>query len=405
MIDLRSYRRFVPILVVAGIAAVIIGCGGGGGGGGTSATATATTSTATATATTSTATATATATATTSTATATASTAGSTPPGQGVLPPNVILYIRNNQDGTYNVMQVNPDGTKNVPFISNLPSTVRAIAANPIVRNQYALAIDSTNNTADAIWLATVSSSGVVSGQTQLTGWVYSYKNGGGVSSLGFSQDGTKIVYTASNTSDLETDLYFITTNGGLQSPAPLDINAQQVSIGQDSNTIVYTKPVNNLDTQLFMGTLSAFDSNAVQITSDAAIHDYPQISRDGKSVVYSSLPDSDQTLEYHLATLSLVTANAKPVDLPKIAGVSQSGPSFNTDDSSISSLGLGSGTATGIYTQPTSGGSAATEILKDALADVSRFQDFTYWTTTTGRGMGGGSGWSLVRRHKTLRR
>jgi Tol biopolymer transport system component len=304
-------------------------------------------------------------------------------------------------------MQVDPDGTKNVPVITGLPISINALAANPNVKGQYALAVTNSTSGLVGIYLATVSSAAVISSQQTLVSPVYS--NNGGVSQLAFTQDGSKVVYTAANSAGTESDLYYVSVAGGVQTPAPLDTNVYQVAVGQDSNTLVYTKAPNNGDTQLFLGTISSGDSNAKQITTDAAYHDYPQFSRDGKSIVYSSLPDADQSSNggsgnYHIATLNFVTSGATPVDLPKLSGVSLTGPSYSSDDSEISVCGVGSNAATGIYTQASSGKAAADLILQSSSLEASLLRDSTYWTTTNGRASGGGAaGWSLSLRSNKL--
>jgi hypothetical protein len=295
-------------------------------------------------------------------------------------------------------MQVNPDGTKNVPFISNLtengPGSVHALALNPNVAGQYAVAISNSSNV-EGIYLANISATGVISNQQTLVAPAYSDVNGLGVSSMVVTQDGTKAVYVAADPNGQETDVFVVSLAGGVQTPSHLAQNVNFATVGQDSNTVVYSSPVGN-DDQLFRGTLSTNLANPTQITSDTATHDYPSIGRTGRYVVFSTLPDNSTTLEYQLAVLDLTVAGATPVPLLGNSSLSEIAPSLNSDDSEVAFIGQGSLT-NGVYTLPASGAIPAQAVSK---LDENIFGS-TAWTSSNGRTAGGGSGFGLSNRQK----
>jgi len=290
-------KGLIASLVSVGLLTVIIGCGGGGAGGTGTTTATVTSGTA------------GTAGSTTAT-TAGTSTAGTTGNVSGSLPSDVLIYnfVDPNDPLLQSVLvdYISPDGTGNTSF-STFNNTSYALAApnpnpNTAKTNAFAFAyMNPSTNLFDIFTNTTVS----ITGATQVTSKSFSL-----VSTIQFTPDGTKLVFTAISGSG--TSQLFVVNIDGTQ--LRFIDSADDAYIAGDGVNVAYSKPgfldnnvpANPID-EVFTVHIDGTQVRQITGVADNLDHMQPQWSKDSTRLcwaagpsgagfdVYASLPDGTQ--------------------------------------------------------------------------------------------------------------
>lgn len=269
------------MLMLVAALGIVIGCGGSG----SSATSTNSTATATATGTaTGTATATSTATATgtatgtataTSTATGTATGTSATGSTGSPLGPNELVYTTKNVSGLLSIRAVKPDGTGDAKIADYPSKSFLAVAPNP-TKAEYAFAYGTSQGNIEIYTNSTVS----LTGATQITHLVMD-----DVTCIQYSSDGKKIIFVGSygNKAPYPYELYSMNSNGaGILPLAPAD----DAYLASDNVTLCFASGDGAHD-QIWTGTITG--ANMKQITNDGTSHRLPQISKDLKSIAWTS--------------------------------------------------------------------------------------------------------------------
>lgn len=289
------------------------------------------------------------------------------------------------------------------PYLVQIPQTVTAMAADPDATNTFVVAKQSAAGQPYGIYLA---SSKTVNGITTLTGTYQqlvapTYVS---VGSIAFTQDGTKVVFNPADANAYGSIAVASVSGGANQTPALLNPNSGDAiysfALGQDSNTVVYSE-LDGVNTQLWQGKLSTNLASPIELTSATAeqtnSHDYPQISRDGNYVAYSSLPEATNSNPSPTYQIALLTASNLHIKvLGTMPSLDEINPAFNSDGSEVSFLNdVGN---LSIYTLATNG--TGTETLIDSDNTILTIGG-DYWTSTQGRGVGGAPTFSIGRHRR----
>jgi hypothetical protein len=371
----RQNKGLALLAALATLAALLIGCGGGGGdSGGTSATAT--TSTATATTSTSTTSTSTTSTSTTSTSTTSTSTTStsttststtSTSTTSGFWPPNQVFYSELSPT-TYEVRHMDPSGA-NDTSLAVLDNNYAALTLNPAVANQVVFAYQTSPTAKLGIYK---NSSPSIVGATEIMPPSFD-----SVGSLQVSSDGSTVYFVADSKVTTGKLLKVNIATGAAQQ---LD-TAEAAHINIAGDLLVYSKLLTNNVTALFVRGVGAADT-ATRITDTSFNSTFPQWSKDGSRIVFSSDKGTDGSYDLYMV-------NPDGSGLTRLTNTPQTdelGGSFNDNGSMVSFVVLAAdGSLSGIYRVDTSGVDANRLQLKAVLNPG----DTTYWTSANGRGYG----------------
>lgn len=354
--DLLRRSGTVP-LFAAVFAAIVIGCGGGGGGGGGSTSATAGSS--------------AGSDAGSSAGGVTDGTTAGTDGGVGSLPQDRIFYAEATEDALhYNVLFTSEDHTVTGTYASNLSFDTPS-SPDPSAANQIVFAAKPSGATKFGIYRNTTIST---VGATTIVGNIY-----GEIDSIEVARDGSRVVFVAAVTAGGTLGVYSVSTTVG-SAPTKLD-NALEASLSSSGDRVVYSNfPAGGSLPNIYVRKFS--ESTSHQLTNNTLDEADPQFSKDGTKVVFAQQVGT--TDRFRLATVDLSTGTLTTLD--PIPTASVRGPSFNGDASRISFVVQSpTDSVNGIYTTDTATGTTLTQVVSSIMLQTS-----TYWSTTSGRSVGG---------------
>jgi hypothetical protein len=363
----KNIRRGIVALAAISALAILIGCGGGGDGTTTGTTATTTGTTATTTGTTATTTGT-TATTTSTTTTTTGTTAGA-------LPPNAVFYTVGEMTEPFATQLRYIDMATRVDnHFATYGPEFAAVAPNPAVQNEIVFAASPEGTDLFGIYRnATVN----LEGATQIVAPTYDQFNA--VTSLQVSGDGQFLYYVGYLPGDTSGRLLRVPLTGG--TPQTLDTDVTSAHLNSAMNMLVYAKRTNGT-TSLFVREAAA-TGTAVQITEETFNEDFPQWSKDGTRIVFSSNRGGTALDPYDLWTMAAGGGDFRQItDTPNVDEI---GASFDGTGTFVSFVALDYDNfeaGTGIYITGTSGINVSREQLVNALS----VGDSTYWTSAQGR-------------------
>jgi Tol biopolymer transport system component len=334
-------------VLIAALAAVVIGCGGGGGGGGgTTGTTTFTNGNTNG----------------NTNNTTNGNTTNSTT-GTGVLTPDRIYYSRQTGD-TMDVRYVNPNGSGDTSYLT-LPAGFSAVAIN----SANTLRFFAYQSTPDANFGIFRNTSIAADGATQLVSPQYAF-----VTSMQLSNDGTTLYYVAAAPGDTDASLYKLTLSAG--GPVRLDA-AESAHLNPANNMLVYSKFV-AADTELFVRGVNPGDV-PTQITDNAVFDDFPQWNKQGTKIVFARSPDGGIYDIYTRAP----TAGGTETQITNTPAIDERTPSFNQVGDTIAFVAdTGDLSTKGIWRASASG----TDQGKVLVKNDAQIAAGTYWTGTNGR-------------------
>lgn len=165
--------------------------------------------------------------------------------------------------------------------------------------------------------------------------------------------------------------LYTISTASG---STPHRIDTAESGYAAQDGTTVYTQPT-AIGSALMIWNLTTGQSS--QLVDDSSYNIYPQLSKDGKQIVFSSDRDNPGGC---FDLYEMPVAGTPVTRLTSTDSISEVGASFDGAGTSISFIGLsGDSTVNGLYTMLLTGSPSL-------LAALSSPDNVTYWTTADGR-------------------
>ncbi len=209
-------------------------------------------------------------------------------------------------------------------------------------------------------------------GATEIDAGPYVY-----VQSIQFTPDGTRLVYVAQTLTG--TSGVYVANSDGTGTPVRLD-EADDVSLSPSGDYIVYSRFFSNGEICVRKLDGSAF----VRLTSNSSEDIFPQWSKDGSKIVFSSNRTGSNF------NIFLMNSNGtSPVQLTSTSS-NEYGSTMNTDGSVVAYTKIGANP--GIYSTPAGGGS-------ETPVFTGTTDAWIYWTTSNGRRGGiGGLGLSIGR-------
>jgi Tol biopolymer transport system component len=283
---------------------------------------------------------------------------------------------------------IKPDGTGDTSF-ATLPSNVAAVGLNAGVASRLVFAHRDNNAAKYGIYRnATVN----MTGATTLVAPAYDF-----VSSLQVSSNG-EFVYYVGTTGNVDA-LYKLPINGG--APTTLvtsGVFSAHVSLAGDR--VAFSQIQSNNRGAIFVRSTANVDV-PVQLTdfegTDGFDADYPQFSKDGARIVFSS--NRLSTITFDLWTVPSVGGNFQR--LTNTPDADEIGASFNGTGTMVSFVAIDiDSEKTGIWrTSSTTVGGGRT-----ALRLSSSVGSSTYWTTANGRASRGADLRLDQRRRRLLR-
>ena len=367
-------RRSGPTTLFASLlAALVIGCGGGGGGGKTSTTGTSGFPTTTGTTT-----------GTVPGATTGVTIAGdSSSGGSGKLIANALYFIELSEDAqSYSVKYT----TEPAPGGGIVPPTTYATglsldspvaSPDPSASGQILYAA-APSGSQFGIYRGTNPAS--TTGAQTIVSSAYE-----GIDTIQVSRDGTKVVYIARPVGDTASHLYYALVNSDPASvpSAPVRLDGGEVlsaEISAGGSQVVYAR-VDSNGTSLYVRNFAS--STSKPLISDGRDYGEPQYSKGGLERVVYSVGTSDSSR--HIAEFITPAGSVGKIDpFPAGSEISMRSPTYNSDGTRIAFYADAPDSAdSGIYTCDITGQNlvkAANGVLPPSI----------YWTTLTGRGLGG---------------
>jgi TolB protein len=285
----------------------------------------------------------------------------------------VIFYTVPGLDST-EFRHIKPDGAADTLF-ATLPSNIAAVGLNSEVANRLVFAYQANSTAKFGIYR---NSTVDIAGATTLVAPSYDF-----VDSLQVSSDGKFVYYIGSNgTSD---SLFKVSIDGG--TPTTLVASgALAAHVNQAGDAIVYSQLQTNNRAALFIQGVNAGDP-ATQLTefsgTDGFDADYPQFSKGGNRIVFSS--NRGGGITYDLWTIAAGGGDFKRVT--NTTEADELGGSFNNDGSQVSFVKVSSiAEQTGIWRTNTSAVDSNTVFLNP----IGAVGESTYWTSATGRSFAG---------------
>ncbi|MFZ4507148.1 MAG: TolB family protein, partial [Fimbriimonas sp.] len=297
-------------------------------------------------------------------------TTGSTSGGIGVLPANVIFYSEFLSPTVTEVRRINPDASGDTLFIS-LSDLYGPVAPNPVVAGQYVFAYRPTSIANYKIYKGNSLDAG--SAVNLVSSEVYEY-----VSSLQVTPDGSQVVFTAVRPT-LTIRLCKVAIAGSANATV-LDANeSSMASISPLGDKVVYSR-VDGGDGDIYIRGLGATD-DATALTNNTSEELWPQISRDGTQVVFSS----DRTTPGQYDLYTILAAGGTTIQVTNTSDRSELGASWSPDSTTLSfaSIRLSGATESGLFKISKSG--SGLTLLKSSSA----VGETTYWTGTNGKAPG----------------
>ena len=365
---------------VASLAILILGCGGGGGGGGSTASTSATTST----------------TSTTST-TAGLTAGGGTGTTSGVLNPNVILFSDSLDSGaTYNLYQVNPNGSSQTTLATLSSTNYRSLAVNPAVVNQKVFGY-TTGTGVSPLYGIYKNNLISINGAVKVVAPIYT-----DIAQIQVSIDGVWIYYLASTSASGNYELFKVASSGG----TPVVLDSDDVfSFSVDTlngSEVVYDKQYaysNGKSPYSVLIRPTALSGKATLLTNDNTNdYDTPQFSKDGTQIILVS--DKDNT-NWDVYTMSATTVSTNGSGLTRVTNSAinkLAGVTFSADGTKAAFVGmdLTNNVATGVYVTGTIGVGTSSSLVFTDLSIVPGI----YWTSSIGRSLTGPTGY-FARYHR----
>lgn len=255
------------------------------------------------------------------------------------IPLNKIFYTLNSFD-TVEYRQINSDGTGD-SLVSSFSGSFDAIAPSPTAA-QFAFAYTSDPLATDPIWRLYKNATVAISGATQLSATNFRF-----FGTIRYTPDGSQIVFTGS-VSEGEFGVYRINADG-TGGPVRLD-DGEEAAVSPDGTKIVYTK----LDGPSVSGevwTMNLDGTTKTRLTNNAFEDWYPQWSKDGTKICFSS--------DRNGAQFDIYTMNANGTSVVRVttSGDDEYGSSFSPSGAQIAVAVLGLDVDdTGLYRVNTDG-------------------------------------------------
>jgi len=313
-------------------------------------------------------------------ATPTAATGG----GPSWLPANTIFYQdADTADPTStDIRTIKPDGSNDAVF-AVMPQQVSSAAPNPNVANQILFAYTTdTTISATSVYAIYRNTSIGLAGATKLTDEGTNPFNF--VGTIGFTPDGQKIFFTAQVGSD--HGLYLMNPNGtNIQRIA----SADDASLSPDGSKLLISQDGGGQDDIFYINLNDpSFTPNAVlQTTGQDEI--MPQWSKDGTKICFAAESTSSPTPNFEIYTKPFSGGSTTQVTAN---GDDNFSPSFSPDNSQVAYARVSNVdvSLTGLYRAPAAGGSQTVVKLDSSIGNS------VYWTSSTGRSLGGGESVSI---------
>lgn len=263
---------------------------------------------------------------------------------------------------------INPDGSGNTTFLE-LGELYGPAAPNPAVAGQIVFAYRTSLSADYKIYKGSSLDPG--SATVLVSGELYDY-----VSALQVTSDGTQVVFTASRTG--QTSHLRKVAIGGATSSTILDANeCAMSSLNWSSDKVAYVRVAGG-DGDIFIRGLGTSDT-PVQLTNNTVAEElWPQFSKNGTKVVFSSDRDG---LQFDLYTINIDATGL--FRLTSSADLNESSASWSPTATQLSYSAFtisGSLTNNGLY-RINSDGTGKTQI-----RSVSAIGESIYWTSADGR-------------------
>lgn len=215
------------------------------------------------------------------------------------------------------------------------------------------------------------------------------------VSFLQVTPDGKSVVFIGSIGSS--SSLYTAAMNG---SSLTVVDSADTCALSSDGNKVVYSNGVSGSG-EIFVCPVNPIGI-PVRLTNNSFDDLYPQFSKDGLKIVFSS--DRDQTNSTTPYDLYIMNADGSSVQrVTNSPNMSEFGASFSPDGSILSYSGIGDSAGTsGIFTISSAAGGSMSSKFTLLLSD--NIGNGTYWSSSQGRLLSLGSGCPFLprlRRHR----
>ncbi len=285
----------------------------------------------------------------------------------GVLPPNTIYFT----DGTFDPIEarsINPDATGNT-LLATITGTFTGYVMNAVKTHEVIFGNTPVPFGGCGVYRnSTLSASGAV----QIVAPQFD-----NVSFLQVTPDGNHIVFIGSL--GTTSTLYKAAIDGSTL--VAVD-SADTCALSPDGTTVVYSNGVSGSG-EIFTCAISPVGT-PVRLTNNSFDDLYPQYSKDGTAIVFSS--DRDQTnasTPYDLYIMSATGTNVQR--LTNSPTVSEFGASFSPDGAKIAYAGIGDTAGTsGIFT--ISASAAGNMASRFTLLLSDNIGNGTYWSSAQGR-------------------
>jgi hypothetical protein len=307
------------------------------------------------------------------------------------LPGNTIFYTAaDGSDATATDLRtVTPLGTGDALF-TLIPNQYIAAAPNPNVTNQYVFAYTTdvvpTGSTVYSLYKNTSVS---ILGAVKLTD---SSANGfNQVGSIGFTLDGQKIFFTAKV--GATHGLYFMDPGGTNLTQVAV---ADDASLSPDGSKILISQSQGGQN-DLFYVTVSDKSLHPVlQTTTQDEI--MPQWSKDGSKITFAAESATSGTPNFDVFTMPFPSGGVIQLTAN---GDDNFSPSFGPDGTQVAFTRVSSSNVanSGVYRAPSGGGSSTLVIANPSVSTS------LYWTSNSGRAVGGSAALTIGRSLKDLHR
>ena len=268
-----------------------------------------------------------------------------------MLGPNELIYSFGDPSNV-EVDTVSPTGSNDSLFY-NFGGQILLAVPNP-KSVQFAFAYQS--NVSLPTYDIYVNSSVSATGATRLTNQSF-----GGVTSIQFTADGSKILFVAQDASLMTSTLYVVNPDGtGL---TPID-NADDAYVALDKHTVCYTKVDSNNNGQIWK--CSTNGSGKVQLTNDNWDHFAPQISKDVTQIAWAAAPSG---VSYDIYSMALSGSTLKQVT--HAGGDNAVSPCWGSNGNQIGYVleAASNTTLSGIYVA-SADGSSTSQIVPNAIVN-----------------------------------
>lgn len=328
---------------------------------------------------------------------------GGAPAGQavsGALQPNMIFYSNTPDNGATTVLnQVKPDGTGK-SILASLPANYQGISMNPAAKGQMTFGY-SPSGSSPPLYGIYENSSISPTGAKQIVAPSYSF-----VESMQVSFDGHWLYLVAAIGANNPVLYKVSMTNGSTQ---VLDNTGFIYSANVDvvtGTTVTYDKDTvypNGNDKSAIYSLPTSGGTPTLLANDPNDNYEFPQFSKDGSRIVCLCDKDNPNFEVYVLSAQGGSTNGSgltQVTNLPAIA--KENGVTFSADGNSTAFIGLADGVAgSGLYVSGQIGAkpiAAPSLIVNDDTVEAG-----LYWTSSTGRAVGGATAFLAKRRHKGL--